>query len=103
MKRLHPHGARLQIPQWQGMGSVANAILKQWILWENHMSEVKDIAIQRDNLIKDLRKILRMAVVLEEDLYEMNHEQGKKIFEQIALPLNQVLAYLINEEESDYV
>jgi hypothetical protein len=67
------------------------------------MSEVKDIAIQRDNLIKDLRKILRMAVVLEEDLYEMNHEQGKKIFEQIALPLNQVLAYLINEEESDYV
>lgn len=67
------------------------------------MSEVKDIAIQQSNLEKELKKILRMAVVLEEDLYEMNHERGKKIFEQITLPLNQVLSYLTNEEESDYV
>ena len=67
------------------------------------MSEVKDIAIQQSNLEKELKKILRMAVVLEEDLYEMNHERGKKIFEQITLPLNQILSYLTNEEESDYV
>lgn len=68
------------------------------------MGKMKDQAIMLDNIEAMILSALRMAVDLEQDLYDNNPKgESTRFFEQVSMPLNQILDYLRNGNESDYV
>ena len=68
------------------------------------MSKMKDFAIQLDNVEKLATDTLRNAAVLEQEYFlSGDSDTAQHLFEQVTLPLHQILAYLRNGEESDYV
>lgn len=68
------------------------------------MSKMKDLAIQLDNLEALATSTLRTAAVLEQDYFlSGDSDTAQHLFEQVTLPLHQILAYLRNGEEADYV
>jgi len=68
------------------------------------MSNTKALAIDLDNVDKLITDALRSAAMLEQQFFfDGNTEYSKKFFEQVTLPLHQIVAFLRNGEEVDYV
>lgn len=75
------------------------------------MSKMKDKHIQQMNWARDIANVervvtdaLRVAALAEQQFFfdgEMKYSQ--KFFEQVTLPLHQVVAFLREGDESEYV
>ena len=68
------------------------------------MAKMKALAIDLDNIDKLVTDALRAAASTEQDFFFQGEtEFSKKFFEQVTLPLHQIVAFLRNGEEVDYV
>jgi hypothetical protein len=75
------------------------------------MSKTKDLYIKRMNWAKDLDAIdrlvtdaLRAASLAEQQFFlDGETKYSEKFFKQVTLPLHQIVAFLRNGEEVDYV
>lgn len=68
------------------------------------MSKVKTLAIELDNVDKLVTDALRAAAALEQDFFFQGEtEFSQKFFSQVTLPLHQIVSFLRNGEEVDYV
>ena len=71
---------------------------------EEMMSKTKQLAIELDNIDKLITDALRAAALTEQEFFFQGEtEYSKKFFEQVTLPLHQIVAFLRNGEEVDYV
>jgi hypothetical protein len=71
---------------------------------EETMSKTKELAIELDNVDKLVTDALRAASALEQNFFFQGEtEYSQKIFSQVTLPLHQIVAFLRNGEEVDYV
>lgn len=72
------------------------------------MSRMSELAIDYENvetgLIDEVMVALRSAIYLEEKYHgDGFKEESAKVFEQVVLPMHQVIDYLRNKVEVDYV
>ena len=71
---------------------------------EEMMSKTKQLAIELDNIDKLITDALRAAALTEQEFFFQGEtEYSKKFFEQVTLPLHQIVAFLRDGEEVDYV
>lgn len=71
---------------------------------EETMSKIKDLAIDLDNVDTLITNALHSAAALEQAFFfDGNTEYSQKFFQQVTLPLHQIVAFLRNGEEADYV
>jgi hypothetical protein len=68
------------------------------------MGKMKQLAIDLDNIDRLITDALRAAALTEQEFFFQGEtEYSKKFFEQVTLPLHQIVAFLRNGEEVDYV
>jgi hypothetical protein len=86
------------------MGIVKTAMTQQNQKERTTMGKMKQLAIDLDNVEKLVTDALRNAAMTEQEFFfQGDTEYSKKFFEQVTLPLHQIVAFLRNGDEVDYV
>ena len=68
------------------------------------MSKMSGLAIELDNIDRLVTDALRAAALTEQEFFLQGEtEYSKKFFEQVTLPLHQIVDFLRNGNEVDYV
>lgn len=68
------------------------------------MSKMSGLAIDLDNIDRLVTDALRAAASTEQEFFfQGDTEYSKKFFEQVTLPLHQIVDFLRNGNEVDYV
>lgn len=71
---------------------------------ERTMGRMKDLAIEVDNMENLVTDALRAAAELEQKFFLQGETKySEKFFSQVTLPLHQIVAFIRNGEEVDYV